>query len=182
MEQQSLSDALTGLPNRRYANNRLKQCVMEASRTRLPLSVMMLDLDHFKDVNDVYGHSVGDTVLKAVAEVFQRVCRGSDEVCRQGGEEFLVISRNTGVDAAAVAANRIREAVGELVFGDTHKFQVTLSVGVCQLEEGETDTENMLHMADLALYDAKHSGRNCVRLASPFDRSDNCVNIEGSAA
>jgi len=177
MEEQSLCDALTGLPNRRYATNRLKQCMMEAARTEQPLSVMMLDLDHFKQVNDVHGHAMGDEVLKGVSEAYQKVCRGSDEVCRLGGEEFLVICRHTMGEDAVIAARRIREAVAALEFGQNSKFSITVSIGVSELEEGESDIDNLLHLADLALYEAKHSGRNCTRLASELDLSDKVANL-----
>ena len=175
MEEQSLCDALTGLPNRRYANNRLKQCMMESARTEHPLSIMMLDLDRFKQVNDVHGHAMGDEVLKRVSEAYQKVCRGSDEVCRMGGEEFLVICRNTrGVDAM-IAANRLREAVAELEFGQNKPFRVTVSIGISMLEEGETDIDNLLHQSDLALYEAKHSGRNYAKLFSELKPGDDRV-------
>jgi diguanylate cyclase (GGDEF)-like protein len=122
---------------------------------------MMLDIDHFKRVNDSHGHAVGDTVLRDVAQAIQQSARKDDSVCRMGGEEFLVICSNTDLKAAIQAAERLRRMVERLRIpaGDT-EIQTSVSIGVATREVGMTETDALVNAADRALYRAKQAGRN----------------------
>ncbi len=163
LEQMANTDMLTGLPNRRYAIRRLKQELAESKRSGADLGVMILDLDHFKQINDKFGHEVGDKVLVHVAKVMNQVLRTSDIVCRFGGEEFLVIAPSTGLMAGRKLAERIRSALEatpppKLKLGRP----VTASIGVASLGGGDEDEVDIIRRADHALYKAKAAGRNRV--------------------
>ena len=162
----ALTDALTELPNRRYAMKRLKQEWEAAARSGRPLSVIMCDIDHFKSVNDEHGHDVGDVVLKEVANALQARGRASDVLCRIGGEEFLVINVATDLETSAMAAERLRAAVAKRVIrqGSFHR-SVTLSLGVAQMAPGMRSVDDLIKAADEALYVAKEAGRNRVETA-----------------
>jgi diguanylate cyclase (GGDEF)-like protein len=165
----SMTDSLTELPNRRYAMKRLEKEWATSSRSHLPLSVILLDIDHFKRVNDNYGHDVGDEVLRSTARAVQRVLRTSDNCTRMGGEEFLVICPGTPLDGALQLADRIRLAVeGNLVsvpaFTQGH---VTISLGVsCNAVRSCDSIDALLKAADEGVYLAKRLGRNRVALAA----------------
>ena len=159
------SDSLTGLGNRRYFESRLDEAISYAARHRHPLSLAMADLDHFKRINDTYGHEAGDRALQAFADVLLRLTRREDVVARFGGEEFLVLLPETGGDRAAAFAERVRIATSELeVLGDDHR--ITVSIGVAELEGGESG-ESMIKRADEALYEAKAEGRDRVVRYAP---------------
>ena len=159
------SDSLTGLGNRRYFESRLDEAISYAARHRHPLSLAMADLDHFKRINDTYGHEGGDRALQAFADVLLRLTRREDVVARFGGEEFLVLLPETGGDRAAAFAERVRIATSELeVLGDDHR--ITVSIGVAELEGGESG-ESMIKRADEALYEAKAEGRDRVVRYAP---------------
>lgn len=157
----AMTDLLTNLPNRRSGMNALAKAWAAASRFEQPLSVMMLDIDHFKRVNDSHGHAVGDTVLRDVAQAIQQSARKDDSVCRMGGEEFLVICSNTDLKAAIQAAERLRRMVERLRIqaGDA-EIQTSVSIGVATREVGMTETDALVNAADRALYRAKQAGRN----------------------
>jgi len=155
------SDALTDLMNRRGAEERLQQEVERARRYGHPMSVAWFDLDHFKRVNDRYGHDVGDRVLKAIADVAQRTVRGHDAVARWGGEEFVVVLPEEGLADAARTAERLRQAIAELDLRLPGKERVTASFGVAELRPTESATE-LIRRADLSVYAAKDRGRNQV--------------------
>lgn len=161
----SNSDALTGLANRRALDETLKSEFALAREQSRALSILMFDVDHFKQFNDVYGHDQGDRVLKAFAATALSCVREVlDTVCRYGGEEFMVIARETPQDGALVLAERIREAVAGMRVDD---LRVTVSIGVAGLHETGAQTPSALvGLADAALYRAKEDGRNCVRVAS----------------
>ncbi len=164
----ALTDALTNLPNRRYAMKRLGSEWASVKRTGRDISLVMLDVDFFKKVNDTYGHDVGDEVLKETAEVMRQAVRTSDEACRIGGEEFLVICKNTNEFAAMVVAERIRVALENHVteFG-SYKGSVTASMGVASFCSGSMAPSELLKRADEAVYAAKHQGRNrCIPASS----------------
>ena len=164
----ALTDALTNLPNRRYAMKRLGSEWASVKRTGRDISLVMLDVDFFKQVNDNYGHDVGDEVLKETAAVMRDAVRTSDEACRIGGEEFLVICKNTNEAAALVVAERIRSALENHVtaFGG-YKGAVTASLGVASFSSGSMAPSELLKKADEAVYAAKHQGRNrCVAASS----------------
>jgi len=161
-------DALTGLLNRRAFNEVLAEEIDRARRLSRPLALVVLDLDHFKSVNDTRGHPAGDAVLAAVARVLESEVRSIDKVARLGGEEFAVLLMETEAHDALVVARRLVEAVRGRPVGlaDGESLAVTVSAGVAELAGyGENDAA-LMTSADKALYAAKHSGRNCAVLAS----------------
>ena len=164
-------DPLTQIYNRRFLDERLTEEVNRAVRYEMPLSVLMLDIDHFKSVNDTYGHQAGDLILSEFGNLISSVVRDSDIVARYGGEEFLVLTPGSDEDAAGNLANRIRERTQERQFvvdsqEGPQTVNVTVSVGVAQLR-GEINThEKLVKSADEALYSAKRGGRNRVSMNS----------------
>ena len=162
----SNTDGLTGLANRRMLNESLDAEVVRAQQSGRNLSVMMLDVDHFKNFNDQYGHAQGDRVLQAVAEAARQSIRNIDLACRFGGEEFVVILTETPLDGAMVVAERLRELVETM---RVDGLQVTISMGVAGWQETSASAAGtFLELADKALYVSKHSGRNRVS-AAPLD-------------
>jgi diguanylate cyclase (GGDEF)-like protein len=164
LQEATLTDVLTELPNRRYAMKRLKQEWERANRTGRPLSVIWIDLDHFKKVNDTWGHDIGDFVLRDSAKVIQRTLRRGDTVCRVGGEEFLAICGNSDLKNATAGADRIRAALEEHEMQFTSfRGHITASLGVAQKLEGMSSVDDLLKAADEMAYVCKAEGRNCVR-------------------
>lgn len=160
------TDILTGLPNRRYALNRLEQESATALRTDQPLSVLMMDLDHFKSVNDTLGHDVGDQVLAHAANLMRDTVRTNDVVCRLGGEEFLVIAPNTDGSTAVMLAERIRSSIEKnQPKGAILRYPVTISIGVAGSIGAKSGWKELMKMADDALYHVKQASRNGVYLA-----------------
>lgn len=159
-------DPLTGLFNRRYFERRLREEVAHARRHKRPFSLVMLDLDHFKLVNDTFGHEDGDRVLCHVADVIREQLREDDVACRLGGEEFVLLLRMTGGLAARAVANRLRVALASKPIAMGHGGElrrVTLSAGVAAADERNAfAAEDILARADATLYRAKHLGRNRV--------------------
>jgi diguanylate cyclase (GGDEF)-like protein len=170
----ALTDPLTGLPNRRSAMDQLEQAWSAASRSGLPLSVMVVDIDHFKQINDSHGHAAGDLVLREAAAILRASARREDSVCRIGGEEFLVICPNTNLKSAMLSAERLRASLGakRIAIGQTEKT-LTVSIGVATRESGTADMDVLVSLADQALYAAKEAGRNqtCTRQQSLFSGS-----------
>ena len=161
LEHAALTDLLTNLPNRRAGLNALSQAWSASNRSGQPLSVMMIDIDHFKSINDNYGHAVGDLLLKQVAKAIQSSARLDDSVCRWGGEEFLVICHNTDLNSAIHSAERLRKVVGSLkLTAADAQIQTAISIGMSCRESTMPDADTMVNAADKALYAAKHSGRN----------------------
>ncbi len=161
------TDILTGLPNRRYALNRLEQESTAALRSKQPLSVLMLDLDHFKSVNDTLGHDVGDQVLIHAANLMRENARSNDIVCRLGGEEFLVIAPNTDCTTAMSLAERMRGTIEEKQpQGLLLRHPVTVSIGVAGSLGAQPGWKELMKWADDALYLVKQGSRNGVQLAS----------------
>lgn len=159
----SRQDALTGLANRRYFFERLGEAVSHAERHQHPLSVLMFDLDHFKQVNDTFGHAGGDAVLKAVSGLLRDGARAGDVAARLGGEELALLLAETGCDQSRQVAERFRVGVAALrPLGEEHVF--TASIGAATLCLGE-DGDALLARADKALYAAKEAGRNRVVVA-----------------
>ncbi|MFZ3041209.1 MAG: diguanylate cyclase [Thiobacillus sp.] len=162
----ALTDPLTGLPNRRSAMDQLEQAWSAASRSGLPLSVMVIDIDHFKQVNDSHGHATGDRVLREAAAALRAVARREDSVCRIGGEEFLVICPNTDLKSAMLSAERLRASLGakQMTIGQTEQT-LTVSIGVATRDAVASDMDVLVSLADQALYAAKAAGRNqtCTR-------------------
>lgn len=167
LEAQSVRDPLTGLYNRRHMEESLSRECSRAQRTGAPLSVMMIDLDHFKGLNDEYGHEAGDTVLREVAEVFTDALRNSDVACRYGGEEFVLILPDAGPAQVLQKAESIRQRISEksFLFHNHTLSGVTVSIGVAAAGTELTKGSEMLRSADRALYEAKRDGRNRVVVA-----------------
>ena len=166
LEELALTDSLTGLYNRRHFDSQIELFWAHHERSHSSFSLMLLDLDRFKLINDTYGHSVGDAVLQAVASLLKEICRKGDLVARIGGEEFAMILPETLQSQAWVVAERYRLAVQEHVFeiGD-HQIEVTVSIGLVDTDRpGVTSDEDLLNFADATLYEAKRTGRNRVVL------------------
>ncbi len=168
LQTEALTDPLTGLHNRRGFERTLAELYGEGSN-RLPSAALLLaDIDHFKRVNDTYGHLVGDQVIRATAQVLKGAVKGRDVVARFGGEEFMVLLPETPGQGALALAEQIRAAFGKLRIrrsgSDEVISQVTISIGVATPLAGES-VEQAIDRADKALYQAKNEGRNCVRLA-----------------
>lgn len=168
LHRQALTDELTGLANHRRLQELLAQGVERHQRARTPLSLLLLDLDDFKAVNDSRGHQTGDLVLRAVADALRDCCRADDEPARYGGEELAVLIQDVDFTQAIALAERVRAAVAELELVDTEgeRLQVTTSVGVAALGPDVADGQALIAAADQALYQAKRDGKNCVRYGS----------------
>ncbi len=161
----AILDPLTDLHNRRYMTSHLKTLFEEASQRGKPLSILVLDIDHFKAVNDGHGHAAGDSVLREFASRLRRNIRGIDLACRLGGEEFVVVMPETDLAKAYLVGERLRQCIAAAPFyaGETvGVLQVTASVGVAALEFADDTPELILRRADQALYCAKRDGRNRV--------------------
>ena len=167
----AMTDALTELPNRRHAMDRLERHWSNSRRSSTPFSVITLDIDHFKRVNDTWGHDVGDVVLQATAKAIQSTLRRGDMCARMGGEEFLIICPNTtSAEGALGVAERIRTAIAENeIVSGAFEGAITASLGVALGDEHVDSIDTLLKMADEAVYSAKKNGRDCVVLASPPD-------------
>ena len=179
------TDPLTGLYNRRYADRYLSDVIQNSNITGQPFAVMMADIDHFKSVNDTYGHAVGDVILRTIASRISDNLRSIDLVARFGGEEFLVVMPGTDAERAGPAANRLRAQICDdpIVLEDGRKVTVTVSVGVtvggarrhCASSAAKSAVtpsrtegivaDTLLGLADGALYCAKAAGRNRVEVA-----------------
>ena len=167
-EEAALTDSLTGLYNRRYAMDRLAREWVASERNRRPLSILLLDIDHFKTVNDNYGHNIGDIALKRLAEMLGEHSRRPDIACRIGGEEFFILVPETALPGAIRQAERLREAFeSEPINVEGIDLSLTVSVGVAQKCAGLASPEELLKIADEALYQAKREGRNRV-IAAPI--------------
>ncbi|UDL95307.1 PleD family two-component system response regulator [Lichenihabitans sp. PAMC28606] len=157
-------DSLTGLNNRRYLESHLKALMTNAASRGKPLSMMIVDLDHFKSVNDTFGHDVGDEVLRGFASRVKKVIRAGDVMCRLGGEEFIIVLPETNIEIAELVAERVRSAVGHSAFPverGTRTLSITVSIGIAD-RGGDSDPGTLFKRADLALYRSKRGGRNMV--------------------
>lgn len=164
----ALTDGLTGLYNRHYLNTHLANMVKQAQQDGKHLALMIMDMDHFKQVNDTYGHDAGDMVLKQLAELIISTARSSDLAARFGGEEFIILMPETDPQAAIGAANRMREIVEKTPFiinSDGTTIKKTVSIGVSSLHPDGESVEALLKRADEALYAAKNNGRNQVKVS-----------------
>ncbi|GAB4191056.1 MAG: hypothetical protein OHK0022_04430 [Roseiflexaceae bacterium] len=166
LREQAVRDQLTGLFNRRYLETTLEHELAEGRRGGHPVSIVMIDLDHFKQVNDLYGHAAGDQVLRTFGALAQSLLRSGDVACRYGGEEFMLVLPGVSVEAAGVQAEQIRDAMAQTsIQVDGDPLFTTISCGVaCAPEHGLT-LDALLIAVDRALYAAKAAGRNCVRHA-----------------
>ncbi|MEI6154567.1 MAG: diguanylate cyclase, partial [Deltaproteobacteria bacterium] len=160
-------DALTGLPNRSLFNDRLAMAIAHAERFNEKVAVMMLDLDKFKDVNDTYGHSVGDLLLKAVAEKLGRQTRKGDTVARMGGDEFMLIFADLKqTDGVHAIAEKILEDFEAPVAADHQILSIGMSIGIAVYPEHGRDIDTLVKNADIAMYSVKQAGRNGYRYYS----------------
>jgi two-component system cell cycle response regulator len=160
----SVTDALTGANNREHFDSQLRMELSYARRHNTDLSLLLFDVDHFKRVNDTYGHPIGDEVLIEIARAVRRLVRNEDVFARYGGEEFALILRGIDITGARAAGERLRAQVEKLsIASDRGPIKVTISVGCASLlTASEPTTEALVQTADRRLYDAKHSGRNRV--------------------
>ena len=159
----SVTDALTGLYNRRHFEDNLEREFLRAVRYDNHLSFAMIDIDYFKQVNDTYGHSAGDYVLKEVAYLISQTFRKTDMVFRYGGEEFAVIITETPLSKAVVPLERLRKTVEENNFTyNGQKIDITISIGASEVNEQTNTVHQLFELADKALYKAKENGRNRV--------------------
>jgi len=166
LEELSLTDILTGLPNRRHALRCLSGFWEEALQTNSPLVCLMIDADHFKEVNDVYGHDAGDLVLIQLAKALQCSLRTDDVVCRLGGDEFLIICPDTDKEGGMHVAELTRKAVSELqVPTGGEPWRGSISVGIASRMPDMKSYEELIKEADKGVYAAKDAGKNCVRSA-----------------
>jgi diguanylate cyclase (GGDEF)-like protein/PAS domain S-box-containing protein len=166
MRKLALYDALTGLPNRRLFDERINQAILGAKRNKHPLALMFIDVDHFKQINDTYGHDVGDQVIKRVAESMQLALRATDTLARFGGDEFVVLLNEvSSADAAVKVAEHLRNSLKNHLEFDTIRLLVTLSIGIAvYLPETNESALQLMKKADMALYDVKARGRDGVGL------------------
>lgn len=162
LSRQALTDGLTGLGNRRFFQQRLCAEAARSSRNAEPFALVLMDLDHFKKVNDTFGHPTGDQVLRAIAEVLCKGLRRSDVACRIGGEEFALILPGTGAGNAAILADKLRRRISSACRTVLPPdWSVTVSIGInCGAGPGTIDVEALVTEADKALYSAKETGRN----------------------
>jgi diguanylate cyclase (GGDEF)-like protein len=173
LQQQAIRDPLTGLFNRRYFQETLRRELHRASRSKQPLSLVMLDIDHFKQFNDTHGHDAGDAALKAVGEILMSRTRAGDVACRHGGEEFVLAFPGL---SAEVAAERVEELRREIAARDIqflgHTIDpVTISAGIAVYPMHAMDMDSLMRLADQALYQSKKAGRNRYTMAPPPRRS-----------
>jgi diguanylate cyclase (GGDEF)-like protein len=171
LESETITDPLLGTYNRRYLERRLQEEVARAKRYALPLSLLLLDLDHFKQINDGYGHPVGDEVLRNLGRLLLASIRKTDLVARYGGEEVAVLLLNTDEAGAYTFAERLRERIEQSPF-TTSPIQngpiyCTASLGISTIFKDKYDEAELLRRADVALYQAKKQGRNCVVIYRP---------------
>ncbi len=173
LEKQASIDALTGLGNRAFFDRRLEEEVNKASRTSDSLTLVMCDLDHFKKLNDGFGHPAGDAVLETYAQILKDQLRTYDIPCRYGGEEFAIILPNTDSPASSMICDRIRVALEAAEWPKYPGMKATSSFGVTNIShDGSHDSAAWITAADQALYSAKSNGRNCIHV---FENADNIV-------
>ncbi|PIP72565.1 MAG: GGDEF domain-containing protein [Nitrospinae bacterium CG22_combo_CG10-13_8_21_14_all_47_10] len=170
----SITDGLTGLDNHQQMQILLKNEVVRCRRYNSPLSVIMMDIDHFKGVNDTHGHQKGDEILLEFSAIIKKVCRTNDVAARYGGEEFFLVLPGTPIAGALHIAERIREEMASRMFQSKGKeFKVTVSCGTAEFDPTRMEgSENLIKVADLALYKAKHEGRNRTIQGSTDDLLD----------
>jgi diguanylate cyclase (GGDEF)-like protein len=162
-------DTLTGLPNRALFNDRLNQELARAKRQGGRFAIAFLDLDHFKPINDNFGHDVGDQVLRWVARQLAATVRAADTVGRIGGDEFVVLlAQLSESDAILALANKLNQALRQPFAVNGHQLSISCCIGVARYPEDGTDALTLTKGADDAMYRAKEAGRDCVRLCSPL--------------
>ncbi len=173
LKELSIRDGLTALFNRRYFDERFEEEIQRAQRYGRKVAVEMIDIDHFKQLNDTYGHSCGDEVLQQIAQVMKENTRGTDIVCRYGGEEFCILLLEMDEESAYDHAERLRKAVSLHIFRngrDPLNEKITISIGVAFFPQDAKDGRMVIESADSALYAAKRAGRNQVKRSSELQK------------
>jgi diguanylate cyclase (GGDEF)-like protein len=172
LEQQNTKDPLTGVYNRRYLERRLNGEIARSHRYNIPLSILLLDIDHFKNVNDSYGHRIGDLVIQKLAETLMELTRETDFIARYGGDEMVIVLTNTQISGAEVFAERCRKEVYEntqvfLEESDEKPLvkKISISIGISGIVDNIDDITSLIESADRALYDSKENGRNRVTVS-----------------
>ncbi len=179
LEHETITDPLMGIHNRRFFDRRLREEVGRANRYELTLSMLMLDIDHFKNINDTYGHQIGDVVLVGLAKLLKAIVREMDVLTRFGGEEIAIITPQTSIQAALGLAQRIKTALENTIlvygidYGLKQDISITVSIGIAGIDENTSDPERLIKNADEALYTAKKNGRNQAVVFSGSVSTDN---------
>ncbi len=172
LEKEAKFDPLTGILNRRYLDDGFESEFNRSRYSDIPLSALMIDIDHFKDINDTYGHKVGDQALKHVSSILKEHCRASDSVVRYGGEEFLIVASGADMSAATILASRLLAGMANtpLTVDDNTRLAISFSIGIASVKPSDT-VQTFLQRADEALYTAKRAGRNryCTSAATDTD-------------
>jgi diguanylate cyclase (GGDEF)-like protein len=176
-ELRAATDSLTGLPNKRAVDDTLKRMLAQASRTFTPLSLLLLDLDHFKNINDRFGHPAGDQALANVGAALRSVLRDSDFAGRNGGEEFAILLPDTDSSGAVLTADKIRAAIAEISLPGLD-LEISASVGIATYPDHATGPDRLESLADSALYLAKRSGRDRIEVALPASDSTRLLAAE----
>ena len=173
LRRQALRDPLTGLFNRRFFDAGLEQEILRSRRSGNPVSLLILDIDHFKNFNDEYGHEAGDAILRAIGQLLQAQVRGSDVACRFGGEEFVILMPNAPLESAKARGRQILEAIrGQEIPHQGHLLpSLTASLGVAEFPAHASDTEGILEAADNALYIAKRTGRDRMVVSGDVEKA-----------
>ncbi|MEO8433338.1 MAG: diguanylate cyclase [Pyrinomonadaceae bacterium] len=175
-EEAAFTDHLTGLANRRRFERKMEREIDRTRRYGRPFCLLILDIDHFKVVNDNYGHEAGDEVLRRLAKILQAGTRGIDLAARVGGEEFAILLTETNLQAGEEVAERLRAAVEG---ADVHETaRITASLGIAEFPRSATTAQELFGAADAAMYEAKHEGRNLVKRAAELPNSDQPVDVQ----
>jgi diguanylate cyclase (GGDEF)-like protein len=170
LRQEAIHDSLTGLFNRRFLDETLPIELARSKRANSPLTILLLDIDHFKKINDTYGHQVGDAVLQSVGHALKTSVRAGDIVCRYGGEEFILVFPGMKAENGRTRAEKLRVMVAsQTVSGRDQLITVTISIGGSVFPNDGNSSDELISLADLALYRAKQNGRNRVEFAEPDD-------------
>lgn len=161
--EQAISDPLTGLSNRRFMEVQLDKLMVSSQRYKHDLSVIMFDIDHFKQVNDTYGHLVGDVVLQKIGQLIKSESRGGDLSIRYGGEEFMLVLTHTSIKGAEKKAETLKSHLSTMEIPELRGNYITISMGVTQLKTDDSSVSQLIHRADQALYTAKNGGRDSIK-------------------
>ncbi|MDP1785298.1 MAG: EAL domain-containing protein [Sulfuricurvum sp.] len=171
-------DPLTGLPNRILLNDRVQYAISIAHRTKEPIALLFLDLDHFKNINDSLGHNIGDSLLVQVSKRMLSLLREEDTLSRQGGDEFIIVLPGTDADGAAHVAEKLIDAISSQPYPiQHHELSITPSIGIALYPMDGSDFETLFQSADVAMYRAKHDGRNCYRFVTPEIQARSARNL-----
>ena len=162
LKTRSTRDPLTNLYNRAYLNETLERDIQRAKRKNISIAIVMMDLDHFKNANDAYGHEAGDSILKQIAKLLTENIRESDIICRYGGEEFLIVFYDTTLESTVARIEHIRKIISELQFNFSGiLYSPTASFGIAMYpEHGDENPDKLIKASDEAMYQSKHNGRN----------------------